>query len=190
MATRANTPYKENGEASCWHRVLGICCICSDEDCVEALDGSIPMFIEGTFKYGEPDPVPVAMFDWKYPGKSLSDKYVAIRLQRGTANQLKIPFFFAITYLDDNFPIKCYYVIPINQFAKDKFALWTYPIEGKFLSIKQFSKIQHTLRKKIWDGDEVIEPANLLAVGLTPPMCLKDLPDQTYPYTLPIMDFE
>ncbi len=187
MSRQSNTDFKANESASDYHRILGKCCYYSDLDMTEADSGSEEAMCI-SYTYDNKNIKPVAIIDWKYPGKSLSDKYSAVQLRLTIANSLNIPMFFCITYLDEQYPIKCFYVIPINLNAKHYFRRCGLVWQGEWMSVKTFSKFQHGLRNKTWNGEEEIDPKNAAACGLSVGK-LKDLPNQLTKYELPQMEF-
>jgi hypothetical protein len=141
------------------------------------------MFCEFTYENGEAKPV--AIIDYKHTGQILSDKWPAIQCQIWMANNCGIPFYFVIYFLDEEYATKCYFVVPGNSLAKKQFAFWKLSEKGAWLGLKDYSKFQHALRKKIWNGDEVIDDKNLITVGFAPGMKLKDLPNKVDNYPLP-----
>ena len=176
MARHRNTPYDTNVAASDHHRVLGSHIYGADLDMLE-----YKYLSNGTI-------VPAAIIDWKYPGDKLGMKYSAIQLQRAVADKLEVPFFMAITYLSDTYPVKCYYVIPCNTLSIKYFYKCVKPINGCWCSLQGFSKLQHALRSQIWNPDEVIDEKNLVAVGLPVGTKLKELPRKIKHYPLPMME--
>lgn len=191
MAQIANTVFKISDLTSHWHRVLGSCCYFLDQDQTELTDGTMESSMR-EFTYEDNHPKTVAIIDWKYPGKSLSDKYAAIKYQiHSSENEYKtpIPFFIIIYYLDDQYKEKMYYVIPANTYARNFFSINNFPIEGKWLTVYNFSKFQYALRSKKWNEFENIKRENLLAVGLAKDLKLKDLPNSYVEYPLPALNF-
>ena len=64
------------------------------------------------------------------------------------ANDLKLPFFHVLTYLDpERFAIPMYFVVPRNTDAKNRFKFLNFDVNGKWMSIREYSKFQHWLRK-------------------------------------------
>ena len=192
MSTTANTSFSGNRMASHWHRVLGKACYFLDSDHIELSDGTIgDTMKEYTYKNGVPSTV--AMIDFKYPGKSLSDSYSAIQYQiHSTENEFKtpIPFFMVIYYLDkDIHEIPMYYVIPANVPARLYFDKCKLSDAGAWMTVKKFSKFQYALRNQPWNQNEVIDDKNAAMVGLRPNMTLRDLPDEPARYPLPKMNF-
>lgn len=187
MSHIANTPYKDNNLASDYHRISGKYCYVTDIDLILSgdKDNQDNMFFEYTYKNNEIEPI--ACIDWKMPGKSLSDKYSPIQAQIAISNKLGVPFYFIITYLDDKYPVKCYYAIPINKIARQ-----LTPASdgvGSWLSLQEYSKFQHQLRKLNWNSLEPIETKNLQAVNLPTKLTLGELPNDKKEYPLPILDF-
>lgn len=182
MSTVANTPYKDNNLASDYHRISGKYCYVTDIDLMPSgrKDNVDNMFFEYTYLNSKIEPI--ACIDFKMPGKGLSDKWSAIQAQIAISDKLEVPFFFAITYLDERYPVKCYYIIPINSLARSSYSPGWY-------SLKQYSKFQHKLRKLAWKATEAIDDRNLVAVQLAPGLTLGDLPDQVTAYPLPVFDF-
>lgn len=191
MATQANTIFKGNNLASDWHRILGGCCYYGDIDQTETENGfEEEQMKEYTYDSGKPRTV--AMIDWKYPGKSLSDKHPSIQYQIFTSEQeykIPIPFFMVVYYLDEQFPVKMYFVIPANIPARTIFDRCELSDQGKWMSVRTFSKFQHLLRDKPWNGDEQIKNVNLGKIGLPDNMKLKDLSSKVKEYNLPYRDF-
>lgn len=186
MARYRNTETRSNDLASDYHRILGYRMYSQDIDMMMTEIGNKEeMFYEFTGNGN-----PVAMIDYKYPGQRLSDKHFSIQGQINIANRLEIPFFFAITYLDVNHPIKMYYVIPINKLARE-FWIETNrkPLPGAWLTLRQFSQFEHALRSMPWNPAEPIPERNLEAVQLQPGMTLGDLPNVKAEYPLPQLDF-
>lgn len=196
MAKISNTDYKENEWASKYHRILGRACYYSDIDQVDANEGSLSsMCVEYT--YVDNKITPVSFTDWKYPNEGhISDRYSGIQLQITMADGLKIPFFIVVTYLDEKFPVKMYYVIPANQYANKYFTKCELPTQGAWMSLRKFSKFQHGLRGKPWNAEEEIRgkrkfdgtydnEKSLIDVGLPVTTKLKDLSSQVQHYPLP-----
>lgn len=185
MSKIANTLYKDNNLASDFHRVSGKYSYVTDIDLIPSgeSENTDNMFFE--YKYENGNVEPVACIDFKMPGKSLSDKYSAIKAQISISNKLNVPFFFAVTYLDERYPTKCYYIIPINEIARNNLKIKGV---GAWCSLKEYSKFQHKLRNITWNGNEPIEPKNAEVVGLS---CktLADLPNTKQKYELPNLDF-
>lgn len=145
---------------------------------------------EYTYDYGRLRTV--AIIDWKYPGQSLSDKYSAIKQQINLSdNELKVPvpFFIVVYYLDEQHPVKCYYVIPANKTARSLFDQYGFSHAGKWFSLKHFSIFQHKIRQKVWDKNEPINNDNLQKIGMERGMTLGDLSSEILEYKLPLMDF-
>lgn len=192
MALIAKTNFSGNRSASEYHRILGKYCYYLDIDQIEMRDNSMNEIMK-EFDYDDNDKMrTVAMIDWKYPGQSLSDKIPAIKYQIHTSeNEYKvpIPFFIIITYLDNNYPIKSYYVIPSNIIARNYFNKANLSINGVWMSLKRFSKFQHALRGRNWNGNERLINANTKAVGLKDDMMLKELSNEYCEYKLPKLDF-
>lgn len=190
MARQSNTIYCCNKSASNWHRILGKCCYYLDNDQTELEDGTVSATMkEFTYKDGHPETV--ALIDFKYPGKSLSDKYPAIQYQIYNSEheyKVPVPFFIVLYYLDVQYPIKMYYVIPANIPARSYFDRCELSDKGTWMSIKMFSKFQHALRNKTWNGEELLKDANLSAIGLNGTK-LKDLSNIVMKYDLPYLDF-
>jgi hypothetical protein len=175
--------------ASIFQRVLGRCCYYSDLDDLEANEGSTEMFVHYTYTHANPEPLPVAVIDWKYPGKSISTKYSPIKLQKVVANKLEIPFFITIAYLDVQHPIKCYYVIPVNSFAIKLFRKYRLDsVTGEWFSLRKFCMLQHLLRNRKPNWDEKIDQTNAKAAGLPLSATLGDLPDDVQIYPLPTIE--
>lgn len=152
-----------------------------DIDNIELEKGSVEnMYVELGLQYGEPEAV--AFVDFKMPGKSLSDKYFTIRGQINMATKLGIPFFFIITYLDDRYPVKMYYIIPINKIARKKYK------DGGWLSLRRYSQFQHHLRGEVWNPKETLNQQNVQKINLDY-KTLGDLPADEMEYPLPIMEF-
>ncbi len=177
MSHQANTPYKVNPEASDYHRVLGKKAYGSDIDMFEYTYNQ-----DGTIK-------PIALFDYKYPGKQLGDNYSPIQLRITIADKLNLPFFVAVTYLDDKYPVKMYYIIPINNNAKNYFKRCELSSDGHWFSLRAFSKLQHALRGHKWNPEEEINDKNGEACGLPVFAKLKDLSNEVKQYPLPLLDF-
>lgn len=176
MATTKNTPYNNYNIANDYHRVQGSICYEMDIDVIE-------------FTYINGKPIPIAIVDWKYPGKCLSDNFTCSQQQIAVADLLNVPLFFAITYLDDNFPVKMYYLIPINDIAHRFFFSNNVNQNGVWLTVLGYSRFLHKLRNKTWNGNEIINEKNLAAIGFSTPMKLKDLPNKYKEYELPKLDF-
>lgn len=188
MAQISNTTYKDNNLASDFHRISGRYCYTTDIDCLATNTGNEDnMFFE--YSYDNHKIKPVAMIDWKHPGKSLSDKYSAVQAQIAIADKLEVPFFFIITYLSDEYDTKMYYVIPINEKARKIWAFWQRETPGDWLTLKSYSKFHHSLRKLEWNKDEPINQINLAAVKLSNINTLGDLPNKKAVYQLPELNF-
>lgn len=153
MSRVQSTNYKENKEASAYQRITGKQCYGADADMIYYT------YQDGQVKFS-------AICDYKYPGKTLSDTYSPMQMQIALADQLKIPFLAIITFLDDSYPTKCYYIVPYNDYAKRYFAKCELNTAGDWFSLRAFSKLQHALRGKVWDKSETISSVNLGAVGL------------------------
>jgi hypothetical protein len=191
MALIANTTFTGNKLATVFHRVLGKCCYMVDTDQRE-LETGIAEDIMNEYTYEHGHQKTVAMIDWKYPGKALSDSHPAIQYQiYSSENEWKnpMPFFMVVYYLDVQFTTKMFYVIPANVPARSMFDHWELSDRGAWMSPKKFSKFQHGLRNKPWNGEEVLRDENLIAAGLPAGMRLKDLSSATVEYPLPVLDF-
>lgn len=178
MSHTVNTTYKCNEEASTFHRITGKKCYGVDVDMLEC-----------KYQEGSSEPVPVAVTDYKYPGKSLSDTHSSFGAYLMLSKRLDIPFFIIITYLDLNFTTKCYYVIPADQRAKKYFVRCKLNQQGAWLGLKDFSKFLHALRSQPWNGEEVVDADNLVACHLEAGTKLKELPNEIRQYPLPKLEF-
>lgn len=185
MSHVQNTQYSGNPHASTYHRILGKNIYATDIDQIECTNGTIQeMYIE--YKFDQNRPKSVAWIDFKNPGLKLSDKFTTCMIQSDDATRLNIPFFYVITYLDDRYPVKMYYVIPINTIARDLFGNKEI---GYWLSLKDFSKFQHSLRGIKWNGNETIDNQNLSKCHLPHNLKLNQLSSEVVKYQLPALDF-
>jgi hypothetical protein len=187
----ANTIYKDNDEASKYHRILGKPCYYLDVDQTELEDGTMNQTLK-EYTYINGNPKTVALIDFKYPGKSLSDKYSSIKYQIWSSeNEYKtpLPFFIVLTYLTNVHPVKMYYVIPANIPARQYFDKCKFSNKGRWMSLRAFSKFQHALRNIPWTPNQIIDADNLKAVGLPAGMTLNDLSGEVMEYVLPTLDF-
>ena len=185
MSHNKNTEYRGHDLASDYHRICGKCCYLADIDHTISPESEVDnMYYEFDFKNNKP--TPIALIDFKMPGEYLSDKFCAIQLQINIADKLEIPFFFIVSYLLEEHEVKCYYIIPINEIARNK---WKGAKPGQFCSLKQYSQFQHKLRGKTWNKDELIDNRNLALVGLPENMKLGDLSNEIKHYKLPRMEF-
>ena len=177
------TNYSGNELASQYQRILGDCCYYSDLDCIASEDGSKEdMTVSYTYKDNKPKPV--FIIDWKHPKDIVHLEYSAIKLQSVMADTCKIPFFIGVTYLDEQHPVKCYYIYPENSFAKNYFNKCNLLPGGAWFSLRSFSKFQHALRNKQWNPNQAITKANSIVVGLDA-KTLGELPNKCQTYTLP-----
>jgi hypothetical protein len=118
------------------HRFLGEGLYCSDVDSLEY-----------TWKNGDVEFN--CIIDYKNPTNSADRKltYQTIRVQSKLATALSIPMFVVQTYLDDNYPIKMMYVMPVNKIAKYIFNSLNKNPDGIWLSIRNYSRFLHYIRK-------------------------------------------
>lgn len=179
-------------QASKFHRLLGKACYYCDLDQVSMKKGSHEnMCVEYTYINNKPKAI--FFTDWKYPeeNSSITWRQSSLQLQASMATELKIPFFIIVTCLDPiEHPVKCYFVIPSNIVAVERFKEYGFPTEGRWMSLQSFSRFQHLLRNKIWNGEEQIMDENLIKCGLDTNMKLKDLPHQYRRYALPEIDID
>lgn len=201
MSTQSNTKYINWADGTKeYHRIMGQCCYFLDNDCIELTDG----YVNTIWREVNADMTTAAIIDYKYPlnkyGKPvlISNKKgmynsFALRQQAWSCdNEYKIPkpFFIVVTYLDDNFPIKNFYVIPANNKAISMWNRGNVPMPGKFMSLRGYSRFMHIIRNKVWNGEELIDDKNLKIVGLSGPMKLKDLDNSIGSYNIPELDFD
>lgn len=114
-------------------------------------------------------------------------KAPAIYYDRGT--KVPVPFFVVLTYLSEEFADKMYFVLPTNNAAKEHFQTYKKDLNGQWMTPLRFSQFQHTLRELSWNGEEIIDPINLKAVGLPVNLKLKELPNKLVEYPLPKLNF-
>lgn len=191
MANTQNTSYKDNDWASRYHRILGKSLYYLDVDQTELESGTMNKTLK-EYTYENGNPKTVALIDFKYPGKSLSDKYSSIQYQIYSSEheyKTPLPFYMVITYLSEEYPVKMYYVIPANSVARKGFEFLKFPMLGQWMSVRRFSQFQHWLRNKKWNGEEEILAANLLDINWNSELKLKELPGAEKQYPLPTMDF-
>lgn len=89
------------------------------------------------------------LIDYKY-GPAMKDRKVTHQtdiVQKKLANKLGIPFFVVHSYLDTNLPVKMMFVLPVNKIAKYMFARIGLTTHGKWLSLRNWSRFLHYLRK-------------------------------------------
>lgn len=182
---------------SLWHRALGRACFASDIDSFEMTSmNTEDSFME--FKIDLNNYECVAFFDYKMilsnPEKPqrFSDDYAPIRAQGKIADlQFKtpVPFFLALTFLDESYPDKMYYIIPINTSAKKFFKKYNISIKGNWQTTLQFSQFQHLLRKIKWNPEEIINERICDTINLPQGSKLKNLPNTKIKYNLPQLSF-
>lgn len=73
--------------------------------------------------------------------------YQTAIVQRKLANKLEIPFFIVYTFLETNLKIKMMFVVPRNEFAKDLFNKINKSENGIWLSLRNYSRFLHYVRK-------------------------------------------
>jgi len=135
--------YGEEQYVSDTHRTLGDKIMSTNLDCVEY------HYVNGEIEL-------IAFIDYKegHIGKLVNTS--AKDAQKKMAALLGLPMFEVLTYLDpDKYDIKMYYVIPLNQEAKDLFTHLQLPLDGKWLSIKNYARFQHYLRKIKVNEEEI-----------------------------------
>jgi len=131
--TKPEITHKRDLLPSLFHRKLGRKILMLDIDCLEY-----------QFKHGRIENV--AIIDYKFPNiKNICADDLSNKVQINLANQLNIPFFIVITYLDtEEYSIPMFYVIAMNDIAKNMFASTK---KTKFwLSAFGYCRFQHFLR--------------------------------------------
>ena len=128
----------------------------------------------------------VAIIDWKHnSAQRISDKYSAAAVYKQLAADYNIPFFFNITFLDDQYETKMFFVIPINNKAQTIFAQYNKDLGGEWMTLKGYSKFLTHLRGDTWNGSEKIDERNCVNLGSPIFKTLNDLPDVKIMYKLP-----
>ena len=192
---RYNTAHNSTPEGR-MHRILGQKIYNVDFDYLAHSDGATDnLFSELT--YVNNIPTTVAIIDYKYPGPAilktgLSDtaKWAnSIRyLIHFSENELKVPkpFFTVITYMDGDYGIPMFFVIPMN---KPAFSYWMkndLPMSGEWMTVRRYSKFQHALRCLKWNPNETLDADNVASCNLPPNFitCLGELPNDPVTYQL------
>lgn len=190
MSHVMNTPYYFSNTFNFdYHRIMGKVCYDVDMDHIVTTGGSMENGAWAEIAYLDNEPEAIAIMDWKYPGEStLKDTYHGFRSQRNMAKKLDVHFFTVITYLDENFPIKSYYVIPCNEKAIRFCKGWKYNPKGQWLSLRGFSQFLHNIRGKYWSPKEEINPENLKFLKI-PRLTLGELSNEVKEYDLPKIEF-
>lgn len=137
MSKRRQSDHVLDIYASNLHRNTG------DRNYLTDLDGI-------AYSYENGRPKPKAFFENKY-GKvteiNLQDS--SIQVLKAMADQLSLPFFLCITYVDPTyFDAPMYYLEPLNKLAS------SYPTG--WMTLRQFSKLGHQIRDVVWNKYEWI----------------------------------
>lgn len=183
--------------ASIYHRILGKCILYTDIDSLQTEEGSMDNInLEYLNNYGKNKRV--AIFDYKRQNagkqQSVGMQYSAMQTQLELANDLNIPLFMVLTYLSEEYEHKMYYVIPINDIAKDFFKKRKIDCCGMWQTLKTHSQFQHALRDIKWNQNERI-PFKIrwnetLKLSDREEYLLKELPNKVVKYPLPKMTLE
>jgi hypothetical protein len=80
----------------------------------------------------------------------------AIQAQKVLADQLGLPFFKCLCWLDpEKYEIPTYWVVPLNDPARAVFTATKQDWNGVYMSVYSFAKFQHYLRKMKADENEI-----------------------------------
>jgi hypothetical protein len=141
--------YGEKQITSDIHRTLGKSICMTNLDCLE-------------YHYVNGEIVFVALIDYK-EGCAQNTEVGRSSIQARTklATGLSLPYFHTKTYLDQTlYPIPMYFVIPKNNLAKDLFIQTKQNTDGEWMSVSNYSRFQHYLRKILPNENEIKHLSN------------------------------
>lgn len=155
-----NSNYQHDPLPSVYHRILGKVCCLTDIDCIELASGSIDgVWCEYNYQLKT-----ICFIDYKRVEKSTSVALGKLNYyihHSDVEMKTPVPVFAVFTFLDKQFPIKCFFVKPENHTARELFKGFDFDINGKWMSFKFYSQFQHYMRNADWNENELINQKNI-----------------------------